>query len=382
MLPLRALKLRYINPVSRTLISTLLGLLFLLPLAAQVTTIHEDETRIPWTQAGPAGLDALLVYADLPGKRPLVVMTHGSSRDPEAHHRVTPWEFLPQARWFARRGFVVLVVVRRGYGSSGGEQDGAHTGHCPQTDYAQASRNAAQDLRTAVEYGSRLPQVDPARALAVGISTGGMATVALTADPPKNLVAAINFAGGRGSQSDHDVCNPDTLVAAYRDFGKHSRVPMLWIYAQNDKYFWPELAQRFDAAFRSSGGQDEFIQAPAFGDDGHMLFNHGIAIWTPIVDAFLKAHDLVLLPEPLPEVAPPNIPPPAGLSDRCQESFRNYLILGPHKAFAISPHHCAFSVAQINPDEARKRALENCNRNASASGEQCSVVFVEDSPLK
>jgi len=355
--------------------------LLLLARAASAVALHEEEVRIPWVKA-PGGLDALVVSADLPGQRPLVVMTHGSSRDAEAHLTVTPWQPLPQAVWFARRGFVVLVIVRRGYGSSGGEQDGAHTGRCPQTDYERASLNAAEDLRIAIEYGSKLPGVDPARALAVGISTGGMATVALTADAPKNLVAAINFAGGRGSQADHDVCNPDALVAAYHDFGRHSRVPMLWIYAQNDQYSWPELAQRFDAAFRAAGGQDEFIQAPADGQDGHHLFSHGIAVWTPMVDAFLKAHDLVLLPQPLPEPAPPAIAPPPGLSEHGQEGFRTYLTLGPHKAFAMSAHHYAFVAAQMHPEDAAKKALQDCNRHAAASGETCRLVFADDAPIK
>jgi dienelactone hydrolase len=356
--------------------------LLFLPLSASAVDLHEQEIRIPWVKAAPAGLDALLVFADLPGKRPLVVMTHGSSRDPEDHRKVTPWSLLPQAIWFARRGFVVLVIVRRGYGSSGGEQDGAHTGRCPQTDYEQAARNAAEDLRIAIDYGSKLPEVDPTRALAVGISTGGMATVALTADAPRNLVAAINFAGGRGSQADHDVCNPDSLVSAYHDFGKHSRVPMLWIYAQNDKYFWPELAQRFDAAFRGAGGQDEFIQAPPNGDDGHHLFNRGIEVWTPMVDSFLKAHDLMLLPAPLPEPTAPDIPPPTGLSEHGQQGFRTYLTLGPQKAFAMSAHHYAFVAAQMTQEDAAKKALENCNKNASASGESCRLVFAGDSPVK
>ena len=40
--------------------------------------IHEREIRIPWALAGSNGLDALLVYAESPGKHPLVVMTHES----------------------------------------------------------------------------------------------------------------------------------------------------------------------------------------------------------------------------------------------------------------------------------------------------------------
>jgi dienelactone hydrolase len=357
-------------------------LLLLLEPMTRAMEMHETETRIPWTQASPNGLSALLVYADLPGKHPLILITHGTAREVEPRNNVTPWLFLQQARWFARRGFVVLVVVRRGYGTSGGKPDYLDNGHCPNTDYEGAARKSAEDLRVAVEFGSKLPQVDPNRLLAVGISTGGMATVALTADAPKNLIAAINFAGGRGSTADHDVCNAPSLVAAYRDLGKHSRTPMLWIYSDNDKYFWPELAQQFDAAFRSTGGKDQLIHAPPFGEDGHTLFNRGVSIWGPMVDDFLKAHDLVLLPQPLPEITPPNIPPPAGLSDHGQQAFRSYLTLGPQKAFAMSAHHFAFSTAQMTQDSARKNALENCNRLAAPDKETCSIVFEQNSPTK
>jgi dienelactone hydrolase len=118
-----------------------------------------------------------------------------------------------------------------------------------------------------------------------------------------------DFAGGRGSQADHDVCNPDDLIHAYKEFGKHSRVPMLWMYAENDKFFWPELAQKFDAAFRSEGGNDQFVLAAPNGDEGHHLFSHPSA-WSDTADAFLTAHSLNPLPQPLPEIQPPNVPAP------------------------------------------------------------------------
>jgi dienelactone hydrolase len=75
------------------------------------------------------------------------------------------------------------------------------------------------------------------------------------------------------------VCNPGDLVNAFKDFGKHSRTPTLWLYAENDKFFWPELAQKFDEAFRSKGARDQFVRAPAVGEDGHALFRH-VADWS------------------------------------------------------------------------------------------------------
>jgi dienelactone hydrolase len=369
------------SPLRSPFLAAVLALLALSIAASNSLAQHyvERQIRIPWVSAGPAGLDALLVYVDLPGKHPLVVLTHGSARDKQEHALVTPWQQLPQALWFARRGWVVLVVVRRGYGTSGGDPDGNHAGHCPQTDYEAAGSYAAEDLRTAVDYARTLPQVDDTRIIAAGVSTGGFTTVALTANPPRGLVAGINFAGGRGSESDHDVCNAGDLIGAYKDFGKHSRVPMLWIYSENDKFFWPELAQKFDAAFRSGGGQDQFVLAPPDGEDGHHLFSH-IGAWAPTVDAFLAAQKLAPLPELLPEVQAPDIPPPVGLSPEGLHAFHNYLIFGPHKAFAMSASAFGMSTGRMTIGEAKEKALDSC-KHAEKSKEPCKVVSLDESPV-
>jgi hypothetical protein len=136
------------------------------------------------------------------------------------------------------------------------------------------------------------------------------------------------------------------------------------------------LAQKFDTAFRSQGGNDQFVLAPPIGDDGHSLFRH-VSAWSDTVDAFLTAHQLNPLPEPLPEIKPPDIPPPPGLSENGQHAFESYLLLGPHKAFATSAHSFGLAVAQINIDDARHKALENCRHNAG-NNEECVVVSVDN----
>jgi dienelactone hydrolase len=354
------------------LAGVLLSLVFCAPLAAQ--QIHAAEIFIPWNKAGSRGLNALLVYAGLPGNRPLAVLTHGTSRVPKERDEITAYSLLPQATWFARRGWTVVAVVRRGYGKSGGRADYSH-GRCPQTNYREKGRESAEDLGRAIEYGAGLPNVDAAHIIAVGVSTGGFATVALTAKAPPGLVAAISFAGGRGSRADFDVCNTDDLIGAFHNFGKHSRTPMLWVYAENDRYFWPALAHRFDEAFRAGGGQDQFVQVPATAAAGHGLFRR-VADWSQIVDDFLKAQNLVWLPEPLPPPKTPDSPPPPGLSEAGEKAFRDYLQLGPHKAFAMSEHRFSFSAAQMTVGMAKSKALENC-RSAAPKGEKCAVVSVD-----
>src|SRR5271165_6421442 len=62
--------------------------------SAEAMQFHEREVFIPWTDAAPQGLSALLVYADLPDKEPLAVLTHGTSRQPQARNEVSPWALL------------------------------------------------------------------------------------------------------------------------------------------------------------------------------------------------------------------------------------------------------------------------------------------------
>jgi dienelactone hydrolase len=180
-------------------------------------------------------LEAVLIRPSEPGRYPLALIAHGSPRAGNDRANMTPLAMLPQAIEFARRGFAVVIVMRRGYGGSdGGWAEGF--GSCDNANYVAAGNAGAADLKTTLDFVSHRPDVDPTRMIAVGVSAGGFATVALTADPPPGLVAAISFAGGRGSLENDRVCRPDRLIDAFHTYGKSSRVPMLWVYAENDLF--------------------------------------------------------------------------------------------------------------------------------------------------
>jgi pimeloyl-ACP methyl ester carboxylesterase len=107
--------------------------------------------------------------------------------------------------------------------------------------------------------------------------------------------AIITFAAGRGGRVDgkpNNNCAPDTLVEATRSFGKTSRIPTLWIYAENDTYFGPDLAKRMYEAFTAAGGNAELRVFPPFGSDGHFFIGaaEAIPIWSPLVGRFLDEH--------------------------------------------------------------------------------------------
>ncbi len=358
-------------------VCVLLAVLLSIPCAHGQSIIHQ-ELRIPIHGAGSKGLAAVMVRPNEAGPHPLVVLTHGSPRNEADRPQMSPLAMLPQAIEFARRGWTAVIVMRRGYGDSGGGYAEGY-GHCSSPFYEGAGRASAADLRASIEYLSKLPEVDASKILSVGVSAGGFANVALSANPPPGLVAAISFAGGRGSLQSDQVCSPEALIKAFADFAKKSRVPMLWVYSENDHFFAPQLAGRFYQAFTADGGKASFIIAPAFGVDGHFLFSRkGIPVWTPIVDDFLKTQNLTLRGELLPAPEPPKIAPPAQLSSKGKEAFREYLLSPPHKAFAVSADgHYGFSSGRRSEQDAISKALFNCGQFA-AGADRCNLVTSDD----
>jgi dienelactone hydrolase len=341
------------------------------PAAAE--PFHREDLRIPIEAAGPRGLEAMLLRPSGTRRYPLALISHGTPREAMRREEMSPYRSYRQALEFARRGFAALVFMRRGYGDSGGKF-AESSGPCERRDYLRSARASASDLRAAVDAMSNRTDVSTDGMIAVGASAGGLASLALSADPPQGLAAVINFAGGRGSRAENDVCDEDALVRAFATLGKTSRIPTLWIYAQNDKYFGPELARRMHAAFTSAGGRAQFVDFPPHGDDGHALFSRAIPLWTPIVDSFLRdrnlgTRDIAAMPPPLP------LPPPPQLRDKGRAGFADYLAASPHRAFAASPRGAfAYRGGRRSAREATEAALAACAEYAP----DCALFAVDD----
>ena len=343
------------------------------PAFAQTYTI--ESLRIPEAAAGSQGLEGLLVRPAGRGPYPLALISHGSPRDAGDRPQLTPQQMLPQMMEFARRGWAAATVMRRGYGLSGGGWAESF-GPCDKADYIRAGRAGAADLRAAFASLSQRPDVDAHHMIAVGVSAGGFATVALTENPPRGHVAAISFAGGRGSESADHVCDAPALIQAFHTFGQHTSIPMLWVYAANDHFFGPLLADQFRQAFAQGGAPVTFVHAAAFGADGHMLFSaQGRPVWTPLVDAFLRRQGLLDRASLLPPYGSAALRPPAALSASGRKDFAAYLAAFPHKAFAVAGDGAyGWRTARRSAAEASRAALDLCSAHARA----CHVYAVDD----
>jgi len=343
----------------------------------QIVHLVQKEMLVPAPGAFPNGLDVLEVYFAQAGRHPLVVLTHGTSDDPQERAHVTPWAQLPQAVWFARRGYVAFVVVRAGYGRSGGKQDGTNGGcRSGYGSFEETGEASAMDLRAVMKYAQGLPEVDANTILSAGVSTGGFAQVALSADPPPGLKAAISFAGGRGGDGHEHNCNLPGVIDAFRSFGKaahkHGDLPMLWIYSENDHWFPPAMAQQFEAAYTKGGAANQFVMAPPDGADGHHLYTH-VAAWSDTVHAFLKANNLLPLGDQvLPAPEPPALPMPAGLKDSDAATWNRFLLAPPYQALVVDENGKLWiGAAGFDQALADEQARDRCKKGG---GKNCTIV--------
>ncbi|BBK40172.1 dienelactone hydrolase [Allostella vacuolata] len=320
----------------------------------------------------PLRLSGYLARPEGAGPFPIVLLTHGAPRDPADRAGMRAEGAGRQARDFAHRGWAALSILRRGYGSSEGAfAEGA--GPCEGRDYAAAGRRAAGDLRHAAVWLAGQEWADRSRLLLVGVSAGGFAATALAAEPPAGLVGIVSFAGGRGSRGPKDVCRPDRLVEAFARYGRTARAPALWIYAENDLYFGPELSRAMHAAYRAGGAPAEFHLLPPFGQDGHSVYGRAQELWWPLVDGFLRAHGL---PTWSPGVLSVDRLPAAG--ERHRAALERYLAGPGEKAFAAAATgQFGWATGRSSTQDARDAALTFC---AGRSGADCRLRFVNLAP--
>jgi dienelactone hydrolase len=222
-------------------------------------------------------------------KYPVVIISHGTAVDSYSRSH-TRFLYTYASEYFLKKGFVVVVPMRRGYAGSDGASIADSIGSCTNPDYSSSAREASRDIAAIITYVKSLPYADPQSILLVGASAGGFTSLATASLNIEGVIGAINFAGGQGGSSRTEpsghACNEQKLVEIMGSFGKAS-VPTLWIYSENDTFFRPELAQAMFESFLRNGGKGKLVIAPPFG---HSLLSReeGRNIWASYGDEFLN----------------------------------------------------------------------------------------------
>jgi len=233
------------------------------------------------------------------GKWPVLVYSHGRSGNDADRRRIKPLDPRSHVRYWLQNGFAVVAPIRPGYGETGGT-DREHSGvrydvfgNCwGPPDFGRAAAAAASAIAATLDWVRQQPWADADRIVLAGSSMGGLTSIASAATNPPGVVAYINFSGGTGGDSGRapkHSCGSEEMAVLMRTYGKTTRVPGLWLYAENDLYWGAEWPRAWYRAFASAGSNAEFVMTdPVPNSDGHQLLARGSRLWTEHVDHFLK----------------------------------------------------------------------------------------------
>jgi dienelactone hydrolase len=262
-------------------------------------SLSEEIHTVPVTAA-----NAMIVVTTYrphgPGPRPWIVMSHGTATTPEANRKIGRYRALTPIREWVKRGYAVLVPVRRGYGASGGDTFGDSYGTCRSPDFRRAGEGAALDLLATIEWAKTQTDLDRRRWLLVGQSAGGFASIYTASKHPDGLTAVLAFAPGRGGRPDTNPgqpCSPDLMATLFGSIAPDIAVPVLWFYAENDAFIGPAAARLWFDSFRKAGGRGDFVMLPPFRENrGHGVYpsTTGIPLWTAAVATFFRAQKISL----------------------------------------------------------------------------------------
>lgn len=244
----------------------------------------QDRSTLMWTTLyRPPGAGAF----------PLAVINHGSTQNALQRSGYRTPEYVVLTEWLVAHGYAVAVPQRPGHGKTGGTYF-EDQGGCANADFRKAGLNTASSIAAAIDFLTYRPFIRKTGAIAIGQSAGGWGALALASQHYPPVKAVVAFAPGRGGRIDGEPghnCAPDRLVAAARQFGERTQIPSLWLYAENDSYFRPELSKQLADAYRLAGGRAEYHLLPPVGTDGHNLIQlrEAAPLWTPLLERFLKA---------------------------------------------------------------------------------------------
>lgn len=211
------------------------------------------------------------------GPFPVVIFSHGSWY-PDS--RMIAFNYHNIFSFFEERGYAVLYVYRRGYGSSGGKNNEPL---CKGSTNESGLRAAGADVQAALEYVKRNPSLDSSRIILAGHSRGGLlSTVVAAFIPDDGIKGVVNFSGNWTTCFRQFNYN----ALKFTSTGLKKKVKNLWLYAEGDSFVNETQARGYAETFIQAGGNLEFKIYP-LGAGGHDLYDHP-SYWKKDVQSFLE----------------------------------------------------------------------------------------------
>ena len=330
---------------------------------------------------GPAGNYRLEAYVVRPaadtGRLPIALLTHGKPRLPGDLVKIRGELMSRQARDLAYRGYLAVAVVRRGYGRSDGTPGrpaNAAYLKCNEADLRRYFEVESEDLERALQAVASRPDADGTRAIAIGPSVGAGATLALAARNPPGLKAVVNLAAAtRLTDAEGNLaCPQDVPIAALASLGRDTKIPSLWVYAENDSNFGPDAASKLHASYTAQGGRATLRIVPSLQpDDGHNVFelSAGRQRWLAALDPFLREQSLPTWSSRQVDALMQRY----NLAPNRRPFIETYFSLHTPKVLVRSPSGVLnYSAATSGLEAAQKAAAEGCEK---ATKTPCAAIM-------
>jgi len=223
-------------------------------------------------------------------KAPYLLFSHGRAGTDQERGKFGRSSEKRNSEYFVSKGFTVILPTRIGYGVSGGP-DADYSGACGNKNYLEARKVAIDQSKQVLNHVFDFSYIDRTKGIVVGQSVGGFTTIGLSAENISGLKGAINFAGGDGGdpkQFPERPCSEHLIKDTFAKYGALNKVPTLWLYSVNDKFWGEQLPKDWFAAFQKAGGKGQFISLPAYKEDGHSIFRGDLNAWKNDFEKFIK----------------------------------------------------------------------------------------------
>ena len=223
-------------------------------------------------------------------KAPYLLFSHGRAGTDQERGKFGRSSEKRNSEYFVSKGFAVILPTRIGYGVSGGP-DADYSGACGNKNYLEARKVAIDQSKQVLNHVFDFSYIDKTKGIVVGQSVGGFTTIGLSAENISGLKGAINFAGGDGGdpiKSAEKPCGDYLIKDTFAKYGASNKVPTLWLYSVNDKFWGEQLPKDWFAAFQKAGGKGQFVSLPAYKDDGHSIFRGDLNAWKNDFEKFIK----------------------------------------------------------------------------------------------
>ncbi len=315
-------------------------------------------------------LEALIIKrADAKGKLPVAIIAHGK---PNSQGKALDYHadmYASQLKDLALRGYLAVIVMRRGFGSS--DSGSQVRSSCNSKSLVSGIESYADDLDAALDEIAKRDDADANRIIAIGVSVGGAAVTALSARNTRGLVGTINVSGGLRFQA---CPKDDSLVEAFKEFGKNSKIPNLWIYARNDSFFGPELVERMQSGFLDGGADMKLVMLEPTREDGHFIFARaeGRIQWLPHMDAFLRKLDLPTWKKDDVDAVMQKL----GARDGARRFIESY-VSGPSERALAKAKQGSFLYRGFG-SRTMQRAREIAMKGCEEKGHSCEIVMEND----